>query len=329
MDTLMHEAHDRLDDARVRAAVAPGDRGRLRELSRALIGLGDAQKRQGDLTGALVSFREGCGIARALAGQDLDTDSLADVSAVLEKIGETLIAQGDLAGGLDHLRQALDLGRKLAAQDPDHADKRRDVARRVARVGELLLFKSTLTSYRAGPPRHSGARDAGPRATDWALRAAWSLKTAGSALAGRGDLAGALALHRESLDIRRGLLARDPDDPAALLDLSYSLHAVGDALEAQGDFVGALAHYGEALALRRALADRDPENSGRRLDLAWTLMALAGAREQQGDLAGALAAYRDAQAVMTTTSPGVSEESQRQSDLAVLAERIAALEQDL
>jgi len=314
----MHEAHARLDDARARAAAAPGDRDGLRALSRALIGLGEAQKRKGDLTGALVSFRE----ARALADQNgADAESLADI---LEKIGETLVAQGDVGGGLDHLRAALDGARRLAAQDPDNADKRRDVARRVARVGELLLFKSTLASYRAGPPGKSD-----PRAGDWGLRAAWSLKTAGSALAERGDLAGALALHRECLDIRRGLLAREPDDAAASLDLSYSLQAVGDALAAQGDVAAALAHYGEALALRRALAQRDPQNSGRQLDLAWTLTALAGAREQQDDLAGALAAYRDADAVLRAMSPDDSEEPQRQSELAALAERIAALEHDL
>jgi hypothetical protein len=58
-------------------------------------------------------------------------------------------------------------------------------------------------------------------------------------------------------------------------------------------------------------------------------MALAGAREQQGDLAGALAAYRDAQAVIGAMSPSDSEEPQRQRNLAILAERIAALEQGL
>jgi tetratricopeptide (TPR) repeat protein len=324
METSMLEARRRVDDARAGAAAAPDDRGRLRDLSRALVGLGDALKRQGDLTGALARLREGCGITRALAGRDAGPESLADLSAALEKIGETLIAQGDVAGGLDHLRQGLDAQRRLSAMEPDNADMRRDVAKRVARVGELLILKSTLTSFRAGP-----RRDSGPATAEWQLRASWSLKTAGRALADRGDLAGALAFHRECLDIRRGLLARDPDDPAALLDLSYSLQAVADALAAQGDFTAALDQYGEALALRRALAERDPQNSGRRLDLAWTLTALAGAREQQGDLAGALAAYRDADAVLRAMSPGDADEPQRQSDLAVLGERIAALEQGL
>jgi tetratricopeptide (TPR) repeat protein len=320
METPMLEARRRLDDARAGAAAAPGDRAPLRDLSRALIGLGDALKRQGDLTGALAEFREGYAIVRTLAGQgDASPESLADLSAVLEKIGETLIAQGDVAGGLDHLRQGLDAQRRLSAIDPD---MRRDVAKRVARVGELLILKSTLTSFRAGPQRESG-----PATTEWQRRASWSLKTAGGALADRGDLAGALAFHRECLDIRRGLVARDPADPAALLDLSYSLQAVADALAAQGEFTAALTQYGEALALRRALAERDPQNSGRRLDLAWTLTALAGAREQQGDRAGALAAYRDADAVLRAMSAGDADEPQRQGDLAVLAERIAALEQ--
>jgi tetratricopeptide (TPR) repeat protein len=246
------------------------------------------------------------------------------MSAILEKIGETLIAQGDVAGGLDHLRQGLDTQRRLSAMDPDNTDMRRDVAKRVARVGELLILKSTLTSFRAGPQRESG-----PGATDWQLRASWSLKTAGSALADRGDLAGALAFHRECLDIGRGLVARDPDDPAASLDLSYSLQAVADALAAQGDFTAALAACRDGLAIRRALSATQPGNHGLHRDVSVSLVQAAGLLQATGDLAGALGAYRDADVVMRAMSPGDADEPQRQNDLAVLAERIAALEQGL
>ena len=200
------------------------------------------------------------------------------MSAVLEKIGETLIAQGDVAGGLDHLRQGLDAQRRLSAMDPDNADMRRDVAKRVARVGELLILKSRLTSFRAGPQR-----DSGPATPEWQRRASWSLKTAGSALADRGDLAGALAFHRECLDIRRGLVARDPDDPAALLDLSYSLQAVADALAAQGDFTAALAACREGLAIRRALSAAQPGNDGLRRDVSVSLIQAAGLLQATGD----------------------------------------------
>jgi tetratricopeptide (TPR) repeat protein len=291
-DKSMHEARRRLDDAQARATAAPADGERMRDLSRALIGLGDALKISGDLSGALIRFREGCGIAHALAGEDADSAWLSETAGGLEKIGETMIAQGDLAGALEGLRQALDVRRRLCARDPDNTHERRNVAKLVARVGEVLTLKSTLTSFRAGVGQTSASAPGRAGGAEQQLRASWSLKTAGVALASRGDTAGALALHRECLAIRRDLVARDPDDVAALLDLTFSLHAVGGALEQQGDFSAALAAYEEALAVRRTLAAREPGNSGRSLDVSWTLMAVGGVRERKGDIAGALEAYR-------------------------------------
>jgi uncharacterized protein HemX len=103
--------------------------------------------------------------------------------------------------------------------------------------------------------------------------------------------------------------------------------ALAGAREQQGDLAGALAACREGLAIRRALLAAQPRNDGLRRDVSVSLVRAAGLLQASHDVAGALAAYRDADAVLRAMSPGDSEE--RQSDLAVLAERIAALEQGL
>jgi hypothetical protein len=69
--------------------------------------------------------------------------------------------------------------------------------------------------------------------------------------------------------------------------------------------------------------------AGLHRDVSVSLVQAAGLLQATGDLAGALGAYRDADVVMRAMSPGDADEPQRQNDLAVLAERIAALEQGL
>jgi tetratricopeptide (TPR) repeat protein len=291
-----------LDGARALADAAPTDGDRRHDLTRALNALGDALKGSGDLTGALVCYREAYDILRALADASA-SERLADVSMCLHKIGDVLTAQGDLAGAAVALRQELDIRRRLSQMDLDDVRKRRDVSNSVKRVGDLLMLKSVLGNFGAGADGSRASAAVAPRPGDRLAR----LKTVGDALATRGDLAGALAIHRECLEIRRSLAAQCPDDETLQLDLSWTLGAVGQMHAAQGDFSAALAVFSDALDIRRVLAARDVGNAARRLDLSWSLMAVGGVLEAKGDLAEALAAYRDGLTIrreLSTADPG-------------------------
>jgi tetratricopeptide (TPR) repeat protein len=274
-----------LDEARAFTDAAPTDGRRRRNLARTLNALGDALKRSGDLTAALTCYREAYDIVRALADAN-PSERLADMSVCLQQIGNVLTAQGDLAGAAVTLRQELDVRRQVAELDRDDVDKRRDVANSVKRVGDLLMLKSILGNFgTGGGGGRVSSNGTGPE--DRLSR----LKTVGDALAARGDLAGALALTRESLEIGRSLAAQNPDNETMLRDLSWTLSAVGKMHAAQGDFSAALPVFSEALDIRRALAARDSADAVRQLDLSWSLMAIGEVLESKGDLAAALAAY--------------------------------------
>jgi tetratricopeptide (TPR) repeat protein len=203
----------------------------------AAIALADELKSQGDLTGALMRYREFYAALRQRASQS-DPRLLLEMALTLERIGEVLAAQGDLSGALDPLGQALDIRRRLAVIEPANILHPPDRAASVKRVGDALVLKSAIAAFRASidPPagerRDEADREAGRHAS-------WDLKTFGATLEARGDLIGALTLYHESLAIRRAAVARDPGNPAALLDLSWILCAIGNALQARGDLAGA------------------------------------------------------------------------------------------
>jgi tetratricopeptide (TPR) repeat protein len=275
-----------LDEARVLTDAAPTDGHRRRNLVRTLNALGDALKGSGDRTAALACYREAYDIVRALVDAN-PSERLADMSVCLQQIGNVLTAQGDLAGAAVTLRQELDVRRQVSELDRDDLDKRRDVANSVKRVGDLLMLKSILGTFGSGG---GGGRVSSPNGTGPEDRLS-RLKTVGDALAAGGDLAGALALTRESLEIGRSLATQNPHNETMLRDLSWTLSAVGKMHAAQGDFSAALPVFSEALDIRRALAARDSADAVRQLDLSWSLMAIGGVLESKGDLAEALAAY--------------------------------------
>jgi tetratricopeptide (TPR) repeat protein len=221
---------------------------------------------------------------------------LAEEARARRGAAEAAIRRGELAAGLDALRDELALRRRVLELDPDDVQARESVARTAARLADVLVFRSSL----AGLHRGETAGADGAAALTGARRqreVAWTLRSVGGTLEARGDLAGALALYREGLDVRRRLAAGEPGNADLMLDITYSLSAIAQALLALGDFTEALAKQNEALAMRRELADRDPANSRRRLDLSWSLMALADVLEAKGEPDGALAALRESLAI--------------------------------
>jgi hypothetical protein len=57
----------------------------------------------------------------------------------------------------------------------------------------------------------------------------------GETLAARGDVSGALAHHREALEMRRALAARHPENPGWAEDVAWSTRAVSRLLAAGRD----------------------------------------------------------------------------------------------
>ena len=225
-----------------------------------------------------------------------DADAIAAMAHERRRAGDAARARGDLAAALEAMRSELELRRRLCALDPDDADKRKDASQTAARVAEVLVFRSAVAGVRNG--KNAGASGL-PDAKEAARQrdVAWTLRTVGNTLEAQGDVAAALALYREGLDVRRKLAEHEPENPDLLLDITFSLAGIAQALVVSGDLAGAQANLSEALTIRRALAARDPANPRRRLDLSWSLMGIADILERKGDPAGALEALRESLAI--------------------------------
>jgi tetratricopeptide (TPR) repeat protein len=348
-----------VDSARCEAS--PLDASRSGKLARALTAFGDALCGIGNLTDAVLAYREGRAILDALGTSS--TDTLLELSSCLRRLGEGLAAQGDLDGAAAALRDEVAVQRRLStgAGARESISARREVEGSVQRLGDVVLLKSklgdqpspTTDGHRLGLrlTRLKAIADEFKAKGDYAsalavyrhcvsawrtlvashpdveglsLDLSWALGTLGGAQSAQGDLKAAFRSLTEALDIRRTLAARDPSHAARRLDVSFSLMAVGDVATAMGDFEVALDAFREALVLRQTLSEMDPHNEGLRRDAAVSLVKIGDVLANK-DAAAAVAAYEEAVAIVRETAAADAEETSQASDLAALADRIAAL----
>ena len=91
--------------------------------------IGNVQVAQGDLAGALKSYRDSLAIRGQLAQSDPgNTGWQRDLSVSYNKIGNVQVTQGDLAGALKSYRDDLAITDRLARSDPGNAGWQRDLA---------------------------------------------------------------------------------------------------------------------------------------------------------------------------------------------------------
>jgi tetratricopeptide (TPR) repeat protein len=169
----------------------------------------------------------------------------------------------------------------------------------VGRLGQVKLALGAIAEWLEGFPRDK-AQEA-----DWLRERSVLIERQGNVLRNQGDLAGALAAFRESLQVRRRLAEADPSNAGWQRDLSVSHNNVGNVLRDQGDLAGALAAFRESLQVSRRLAEADPSNAGWQRDLSFSLTQMAEFHRRNGERTEAL---------------GLAEESLR------IDERLAALD---
>jgi tetratricopeptide (TPR) repeat protein len=295
----LHQWVGHLPTARLHAEEALKKAGDERERVAAISHIGNVQLQQGDLPGALKSYRVSLDIARTLAaGHDGDAQSQRDLSVSLNKVGDVLLLQDDYAGALAAYRDGLDLARKLAAAHADNAQAQRDLSISFNKIGDVLRLQDdlagALASYRDGldiTRKLAAADDSGAQARrDLFI----SLNRIGFTLFLQNDLAEALKSHRDSLDIIRKLAAADPSDAQAQRDISIGFEMVGKVLERQGDLPGALKSYRDSLEIRRTLAEANTGDPRAQVDLAVGLAKIADTEEAAGNLPVACENFRAA-----------------------------------
>ena len=127
--------------------------GNDRDLSASYERVGNVQVAQGDLAGALKSYRDSLAIADRLAKSDPGNAGWQhDLSVSYEKVGNVQVVQGDLAGALKSYRDSLAIRDRLAKSDPGNAGWQRDLSVSLNKVGDVQVAQGDLAgalkSYR-------------------------------------------------------------------------------------------------------------------------------------------------------------------------------------
>jgi tetratricopeptide (TPR) repeat protein len=299
-------------DAYRKAEAAALRNGDERDLSVSFNRLGDVQVAQGDLAGALKSYRDSLAIAERLAKSDPGNAGWqCDLSVSFDRVGDVEVAQGDLAGALKSYRDSLAIKDRLATSDPSNAGWQRDLSVSFDRVGDVEVAQGDLAgalkSYGDSLAISDRLATSDPGNARWQHDLSVSFNKVGDVQVVQGDLAGALKSYRDSLGIRDHLTTSDPGNAGWQRDLSVSFDRVGNVQVAQGDLADALTSYRDSLGIGERLATSDPGNAVWQRDLSVSFNKVGDVLMAQGDRGGALKSYRDGIAIrerLATSDPG-------------------------
>jgi len=191
------------------------------------------QKAQGDLAGAMKSYRDSLAIRERLAQSDPgNTDWQRDVSVAYSKVGEVQVAQGDLAGAMKSDRDSFAIIEGLAQSDPGNADWQRDLSLLYVRVGDVQKAQGDLAgalkSYRDGLAIRERLAQSDPGNTDWQRDLSVSYERIGDVQVAQGDLAAALKSYRDGLSISQHLAFLDRSNKQWQNDLQIVIDRIGD-----------------------------------------------------------------------------------------------------
>jgi tetratricopeptide (TPR) repeat protein len=319
-----NEAHGLLSGL---AAEKPDDLKYQGGLPAVLVEVGDVLVAQGNLTGALTSFRDSLAIAERLAKSDPhEAVWRRDLSISYDRIGDVLVAQGNLSDALTSFRHGLAIAEWLAKSDPDSATWQRDLSVSYNSIGRVLVAQGNLSgalaSFRDSLAIVERLAKADPNNARWQYGVGISSERIGDVLMAQGDLAGALTLYRAKQDIIGRLAKSDPDNAGWQRDLSLSYDKVGDVLVEQGNLPAALTLFRDSLAIAERLAWADPNNAKRQRDLTVSYDRVGDVLMAQGNLSGALRLYRDSLAIAERLARADPHNADWQRDLTVSYDRV-------
>jgi tetratricopeptide (TPR) repeat protein len=283
-----------------KAAVASGDeRGVLASHER----VGNVQRAQGDLAGAMKSFSDGLAIIERQAKSDPgNAQWQRDLYAFHTLVGIVQVEQGDLAGALKSYNDGLAIRDHLAKSDPGNAGWRRDLSVSYDRIGDVQRAQGDLAgalkSYNDSLAIRERLAQSDPTNAQWQYDFGVSNERIGIVQAAQGDLAGALTSYHARLAIIDRLAQSDPGNAQWQSDLSLSYEKIGDVQRARGDLAGALKSYRDDLSITDRLAKSDPGNAGWQRDLSVSYAKLASVYGKSKETAKAREALASGRAII-------------------------------
>lgn len=267
-----------------------------RDLSFALIRLGDVEKNTGNLSLARLRFERALSLLERLAAGDPQNASLRrDLSMPLNKLGGIEQATGDLSAARRLFERSLHIREKLLADDPQNADFSRDLSVSLNRLADVEKISGNIPAARSLFERALALREKlvvdDPQNASLRRQLSTSLQWLGDIEQGTGNLPAARLYFARSLAITEELVADDPSDASFRRELTVSLERLGRVEQAAGNLSAARLLFERSLAITEELVTDDPQNTFLRRSFSLALNTLGEAEQTSGNLPAARRLY--------------------------------------
>jgi tetratricopeptide (TPR) repeat protein len=265
---------------------------------------------------------------KRLAAKPDDPQLQTDVSVALDRVGQLVREQGDPNSSRTYFEEALKIDRALHQRSATRRDWQENLVFSLTRIGDLDRQlgrqREALTPYEeALELQRRLAADATVIAPQQTL--ASLLGKIGDIKRRLRDFPAAVRSHREELDIRRKLLARDPNSLAAKRNVSSALDYLGNTLRESNDLEGARTAFNDQLDLDRAIAKVDPNNVTSLTDLAWSLNRLGDLDRDASKPNDATKYYEEALAIQRQLIAREPDSLVRMRDLASIVSKLGSV----
>jgi serine/threonine protein kinase/tetratricopeptide (TPR) repeat protein len=260
------------------------------------IQLGAREGGDQDAAAALASFRKSVEIRRQLADADPQNPlRKINLAASVIRLGDALAKKAETEAAEKEYAAAIAMLGAVKADGELERDRKRLTAHALQTQGDMLARRNDAAAagaYQQSLAIRQELANAEPKNVELRRDLSNGYNRAAKSLETAGDLDGALANYRQSLDIRAQALTAEPsgrtkrDVMNAKEDIARVLLAMGRAPEAQ-------ATSEDAFTMARALRDADPANGRATVDIVRNGVLLATVQLARGESMQAAAQARD------------------------------------
>ncbi len=283
----------------------------LSQRARALTKIGSVRTGQGNLAGALASYRAALKVSAPLAqaGPENIPRQLAHAE-ILAFIGTTHWYLGEL----ENAQRSFEAAEKVLLQAQPRAPQDQELMFQLATLnnnfGHVLEARGRLdeaaVQYRRMLRLATQLVQLAPKKSEWAVHLGLAHNNLGKLALMRGDLAGALESYAADEAIEARLANENPKDNGQREKLAIIRATLGRTLALAGEIETGIAHLGHAVEISRSLVAVDPANMAFQEDLGLYGTQFARLLRLAGRLPDADARAREAEkalAYMTQTDP--------------------------
>lgn len=303
-----------------------------RELSISYTKIGDVQRVQGDLSGALESYQASFAIAQHLIEDNPeDLGWQRDLSVSFNKIGDVQQAQAKLTAALKNYQASFALRQRLANRNPHNPRWQRDLSVSYERLGGAWLaqgnLRVALDNFQASLAIAMNLSLIDPGNAEWQRDLLVAYSRIGDVQWAQGTLNDALNSFHASLAIMNRLAQADLDNASWQHELCVLHDKIGDVLRMQGALLEAFENHQTSFNIAKRLVQIDSRNADWQRDLSVSHEKIGDLHLAQGRFDEALENLKTSLAIMdrlTRMDPGNAE---WQRDLAASYEKIGDLHQ--